>query len=96
MIDLQTLPADEAERLAYAEGYPGTAALFAKIADLEAQVTDLEDQLNEVSETENELRDCLYAALPYVEDLVDSEVYKGGAVKKMIARIFAALGETPR
>ena len=38
MIDLQTLPADEAERLAYAEGYPGTAALFARIADLEAQV----------------------------------------------------------
>lgn len=35
MIDLQTLPAPEAERLAYAEGYTGTAALFARIADLE-------------------------------------------------------------
>ena len=35
MIDLTKLPADEAERLAYAEGYTGTAALFARIADLE-------------------------------------------------------------
>lgn len=35
MINLTRLPADEAERLAYAEGYTGTAALFARIAKLE-------------------------------------------------------------
>ena len=36
MIDLTKLPADEAERLAYAEGFTGTAALFARIAELES------------------------------------------------------------
>ena len=35
MINLARLPADEAERLAYVEGYTGTAALFARIAKLE-------------------------------------------------------------
>lgn len=35
MIDLTKLPAAEAERLAYVEGYTGTAALFARIAELE-------------------------------------------------------------
>lgn len=47
MIDLQTLPADEAERIAYAEGFTGTAALFARIADLEAQILTLENQLDD-------------------------------------------------
>ncbi len=35
MIDLTRLPAAEAERLAYAEGFTGTADLFARIAQLE-------------------------------------------------------------
>lgn len=35
MINLTKLPAAEAERLAYVEGYTGTAALFARIAELE-------------------------------------------------------------
>jgi hypothetical protein len=35
MINLENLQACEAERLAYAEGYPGTARLFARIADLQ-------------------------------------------------------------
>lgn len=35
MINLETLTAPEAERLAFAEGYPGTARLFARIADLQ-------------------------------------------------------------
>lgn len=34
-LDLMTLPAPEAERLAYAEGFAGTARLFARIADLQ-------------------------------------------------------------
>ena len=33
--NLENLQADEAERLAYSEGYPGTARLFARIADLQ-------------------------------------------------------------
>jgi hypothetical protein len=35
MINLENLQASEAERLAYSEGYPGTARLFARIADLQ-------------------------------------------------------------
>lgn len=34
-LDLMKLPAAEAEALAYAEGFTGTAALFARIADLQ-------------------------------------------------------------
>jgi len=35
MIDLMKLPAHEAEALAYAEGFTNTAALFARLADLQ-------------------------------------------------------------
>lgn len=41
MIDLMKLPANEAERLAYAEGFTGTAELFGRIDALEAQVAEL-------------------------------------------------------
>ena len=34
-VNLETLPACEAEALAYSEGYPGTARLFARIDDLQ-------------------------------------------------------------
>ncbi len=34
-LDLMSLPAHEAEALAYAEGFTGTARLFARIADLQ-------------------------------------------------------------
>jgi len=90
MIDLQTLPADEAERVAYAEGYTGTAALFARITDLEAQVARYQ--------TENEaLRDALYVALPSLENVVAVQeqlaCFKPGAVQKHIRQIRDALGE---
>ena len=55
VIDLTRLPAAEAERLAYAEGFTGTAALFARIAALEAENKTLEQEL-EI------LRDDLYTA----------------------------------
>ena len=45
-IDLLTIPATEAERLAYAEGFTRTAELFARIADLELE----RDQLNDAVE----------------------------------------------
>lgn len=35
MFNLERLPATEAEALAYSEGYPGTARLFARIDDLQ-------------------------------------------------------------
>ena len=34
-LNLENLTATEAEALAYSEGYPGTAWLFARIADLQ-------------------------------------------------------------
>lgn len=55
MIDLTRLPAAEAERLSYAEGFTGTAALFARIAALEAENRTLEQEL-EI------LKDELYTA----------------------------------
>ena len=45
MIDLLRLPASEAERLAYAEGFTGTAKLFARIVDLEQEVEQLQDEV---------------------------------------------------
>jgi len=35
MIDLTKLPPEDAERIAYAEGFTGVGELFARIADLE-------------------------------------------------------------
>ena len=50
MINLMNLPAEEAERLAYAEGFTGTAELFARVAELEAQVADLESKLEDAKD----------------------------------------------
>ena len=55
MIDLTRLPAAEAERLAYAEGFTGTAELFARIAALEAERDSLQAQVEQ-------LQDDLYIA----------------------------------
>ena len=55
MINLETLTAPEAERLAYAEGYAGTARLFARIADLQKA---LGEATNEIEQ----LRTDLFAA----------------------------------
>jgi hypothetical protein len=45
MTDLMTIPATEAERLAYAEGFTRTADLFARIADLEATQAMLDQEI---------------------------------------------------
>lgn len=57
MLDLMTLPAPDAERLAYAEGYAGTARLFARIDDLQralgaatAELTELQQRAFEADE----------------------------------------------
>ena len=41
MIDLLKLEANDAERIAYAEGFTMAAELFARIADLEADKLEL-------------------------------------------------------
>ena len=46
-LNLLNLPASEAERLAYSEGFTGTAELFARIAALEAERDALEAELDE-------------------------------------------------
>ena len=55
MIDLLRLPAIEAERLAYAEGFTGKAELFARIVDLEQENKRLQD---EICRLESELLDA--------------------------------------
>lgn len=55
MIDLLKLEPIEAERIAYAEGFTGTADLFARIAALEAERDSLQAQVEQ-------LQDDLYIA----------------------------------
>ena len=44
-LNLLTLPATEAERIAYSEGFTMAAELFARIAELEAERDALEEEL---------------------------------------------------
>ena len=44
MIDLTKLPPEDAERIAYAEGFTGTAALFARISDLEFTLQAIQEK----------------------------------------------------
>lgn len=50
MIDLLKLEPTEAERFAYAEGFTGTADLFARIAELEAERDSLQAQVEQLQE----------------------------------------------
>lgn len=61
-LDLMTMPTEEAERLAYAEGFTGTAALFARLADAERE----RDALAEEVES---LRDQVCALESRIADL---------------------------
>lgn len=47
MIDLTKLPADDAERIAYAEGFTGVGQLFARIGDLEHAIYLLLDAIDD-------------------------------------------------
>jgi len=71
MINLLRLPANEAERLAYWEGFTGTAELFKRIVDLESKVEELETEVQESFDREKKLQDeiCrLDSALAEMED----------------------------
>lgn len=61
-LDLMTLPPEEAERLAYAEGFTGTAALFARLADAERE-------RNALAEKVESLRDQICALESRIVDL---------------------------
>ena len=47
MIDLTKLPADDAERIAYTEGFTGVGELFARIGDLEHTIYALLDAIED-------------------------------------------------
>jgi hypothetical protein len=57
-LNLLTLPTEEAEQLAYAEGFTMAAQLFARIADLEAERDALVGQLEEIPSEKERNRDA--------------------------------------
>lgn len=61
-LDLMTLPADEAEALAYAEGFTGTARLFARIADLQKALGEAVAEIESLKNTLDQLEADLYVA----------------------------------
>lgn len=61
-LDLMTMPPEEAERLAYAEGFTGTAALFARLADAERERDELAEEVES-------LRDDVCALESRIADL---------------------------
>ena len=68
MIDLLKLPPDEAERLAYAEGFTGVAELMGRIDQLEVerdllmrQVEHLTEQVKWLTKRNTDLLEQLYS-----------------------------------
>ena len=57
MIDLLKIQPDEAERIAYSEGFTMAAELFARIAALEAERDALEEELDQARDG---LKRCAY------------------------------------
>jgi hypothetical protein len=87
MIDLSKLDPVDAERLAYAEGFTGVSALYARLSDAEHLVSAQADEL------EN-MRDTLLQCLPFFEDWKDENgVYKPETMAFMIRIIRQSLGE---
>ena len=87
MIDLTRLDPAEAERLAYAEGFTGVAALYDRLSDAEHKVSHLEDDVEDMRQT-------LLQCLPFFEDWRDDA--KDGdtrAIDFMIRLIKQSLGE---
>jgi hypothetical protein len=77
MINLENLTATEAEALAYAEGFTGTAKLFARIADLQRAlgqaVAALEAIAESTSDTMNakQRRGAAAEALATIDQIVN-------------------------
>ena len=62
MLDLMKLPAQDAERLAYAEGFTGTAQLFARLADMQRALSEATAEIhqlqNQICALESRLADA--------------------------------------
>ena len=91
-LDLMTLPAADAERLAYAEGFTGTAKLFARIDDLQralgaatAELTDLQRRVFEADEQ---------AEAAQIER--DMETERANIAQRNADLMFAALADIAR
>lgn len=61
MIDLSKLDPADAERIAYAEGFTGVAALYARLSDAEHLNSAHEDTIEDMRQT-------LLQCLPFFED----------------------------
>ena len=74
MTDLMTIPATEAERLAYAEGFTRTADLFARVADLEATQAMLDQEIEnlqaELKTAHADKRDAISYATSLAAELI--------------------------
>ena len=89
MIDLSKLEPAEAERIAYAEGFTGVAALYSRLSDAEHLASVQADELED-------MRNTLYQCLPFFEDWKDEDgVYKPKMMDFMIRMIRKSLGEKP-
>ena len=87
MIDLSKLDPSEAERIAYAEGFTGVAAVYARLSDAEHLTSVQADEIES-------LKDTLYQCLPFFEDWKDEDgVYKPKTMQFMISMIRKSLGE---
>ena len=91
-LDLMTLPAPDAERLAYMEGFKGTATLFARIDDLQralgaatAELTDLQRRIFEADEQIDAAR---------IER--DMETSRADIAQRTADRMFAAILDIER
>lgn len=73
-INLERLQADEAERLAYAEGYPGTARLFARIDALQRALGQAVAALEEIKTMPDRYRTGAAAeALHMIDQLTEGK-----------------------
>jgi hypothetical protein len=89
MIDLSKLDPSEAERISYAEGFTGVAALYSRLSDAEHLASVQADEIES-------LKDTLYQCLPFFEDWKDEDgVYKPRTMEFMIRMIRKSLGEKP-
>jgi hypothetical protein len=76
MMDLLKLQPTEAERIAYAEGFPMAAELFARIADLQnalEQTVNALDSINRDAGTLKHARMIATEALARIEPITSAE-----------------------
>lgn len=74
-LNLENLKAREAEALAYAEGYPGTAHLFARIDDLQRALGQAVAALESITYdmTDRHRKGAAVEALHQVQDVTRAE-----------------------